>query len=31
MAAEDAQIVYADTSGLYALLDAADGRHGGAG
>ena len=27
MAAEEAQIVYADTSGLYALLDAADGRH----
>lgn len=27
MAADEAQIVYADTSGLYALLDAADGRH----
>ena len=28
MAPEQAQIVYADTSGLYALLDAGDGRHG---
>lgn len=27
MASEEAQIVYADTSGLYALLDAGDGRH----
>jgi predicted nucleic acid-binding protein len=27
VAADDAQIVYADTSGLYALLDATDGRH----
>lgn len=27
MGADEAQIVYADTSGLYALLDAADGRH----
>ena len=27
MAAEEARIVYADTSGLYALLDAGDGRH----
>ncbi len=28
MASEGAQIVYADTSGLYALLDAGDARHG---
>jgi len=27
VASEEAQIVYADTSGLYALLDAGDGRH----
>ena len=27
MAADEARIVYADTSGLYALLDAGDGRH----
>ena len=27
MASEGAQIVYADTSGLYALLDAGDARH----
>jgi len=27
VAAEEARIVYADTSGLYALLDAANGRH----
>ena len=27
MADEEAQIVYADTSGLYAMLDAGDGRH----
>jgi len=28
VASEGAQIVYADTSGLYALLDAGDARHG---
>jgi len=27
VASDEAQIVYADTSGLYALLDAGDGRH----
>ena len=27
MASEETQIVYADTSGLYAVLDAGDGRH----
>ena len=27
MASEEARIVYADTSGLYAMLDAGDGRH----
>lgn len=27
MASEEARIVYADTSGLYALLDGGDGRH----